>query len=286
MEHHEEDFPLIAYTPHRYPCRSSILPDKLWSSPPQLRRRSPLMLASWQPLRWLSGRRWGVISARLDTIDKTLVKLVEVQQRLVEVEEGLQFTSESLNSLAAEVLPAISNHMAQIAESLAHQTLQIDVHRRKWNIIIHGIEGPAGELEHATRAKSIQFAQEVLKVEDAASWHLAACHRLSQRANAGIILRFLDLAQRDRWLTGTKNLRGHPRKISISPDLPPILGPLKDNLMLSRSKLAPGITSKSQVRYLPRWPFVELKVEGQAQKRARRIAIWHNKANSRFWSYL
>ena len=173
----------------------------------------------------------GVISARLDNIDKTLVKLVEVQQRLVEVEEGLQFTSERLNSLATEVLPAISNHMAHIAESLAHQTLQIDVHRRKWNIIIHGIEGPAGEIEHATRAKSI-----------------------------------LDLAQRDRWLTGTKNLRGHPRKISISPDLPPILRPLKDNLMLSRSKLAPDIKSKSRVRYLPRWPFVELKVEGQAPK--------------------
>ena len=127
----------------------------------------------------------GVISARLDNIDKKLVKLVDVQQHLVEVEEGLQFTREGLNSLATERLPAISSHIAQITESLAHQTLQIDVHRRKWNIIIHGIEGPADDLEHATRAKGIQFAQEVLKVEDAASWHLAACHRLSQMANAG-----------------------------------------------------------------------------------------------------
>ena len=69
-----------------------------------------------------------------------------------------------------EVLPAVTDHMARIAESLAHQTLQIDVHPRKWNIIIHGIEGPAGELEHTTRAKCIQFAQEVIKVEDAATW--------------------------------------------------------------------------------------------------------------------
>ena len=97
----------------------------------------------------------GVISAGLDNIDKTLVKLVEVQQRLVEVEEGMQFTSERLNTLAAEVIPAMADHMAQITESLAHQTLQIDVHRRKWNIIIHGIEGPAGETEHATRTKCI-----------------------------------------------------------------------------------------------------------------------------------
>ena len=88
----------------------------------------------------------GVISARLDNIDKTLIELVEVQQRLVEVEEGLQFTSERLNALATEVIPAVTDHMAQIAESLAYQTLQIDVHRRQWNIIIHGIEGPAGEL--------------------------------------------------------------------------------------------------------------------------------------------
>ena len=72
----------------------------------------------------------GVISARLDNIDKTLVKLVEVQQRLVEVEEGLQFTSERLNTLAAEVMiPSMADHMARIAESLAHQTLQIDMHR-------------------------------------------------------------------------------------------------------------------------------------------------------------
>ena len=47
---------------------------------------------------------------------------------------------------------------------------------------------------------------------------------------------------------------------------PPILRPLKDTLMLTRSKLAPDVKSKSRVRYLPRWPFVELKVEGQAAK--------------------
>ena len=41
----------------------------------------------------------GVISARLDNINETLIKLVEVQQRLVEVEEGLQFTSERLSAL-------------------------------------------------------------------------------------------------------------------------------------------------------------------------------------------
>ena len=103
-------------------------------------------------------------------------------------------------------------------------------------------------LEHATHAKCIQFAQEVLKVEDAASWHLAACHRLSQRANARMILRFLDLAQRDKWLTGTKISEGTPERSAYRLTPLQFSTPLKDNLMLSRSKLAPDIKSKSGVR--------------------------------------
>ena len=181
----------------------------------------------------------GQISTRLDSIDKTLTSLMEIQQRIEVVEESIQFTSSRLDSLATEILPALSDHMANLAESLALQTLQIDVHRRKWNIVIHGIEGPAGEEETATRDKCVTFARQVLKVEDANAWHLAACHRLSRKENAGIIIRFLDLSQRDRWLSGSKHLKGYTRKISISQDLPPVLRPLKDSLMLTRSKLAP-----------------------------------------------
>ena len=226
------------------------------------------MLGYWQPLNWLSFREeLGDISTRLENIDRTLASVVEVQRRMEVVEESIQFTSERLDALATDVLPALSNHMARIAESLAHQTLQIDVHRRKWNVIIHGIDGPAGEEEGVTRTKCVNFAREVLKVADADAWHLTACHRLSRKPNAGVILRFTDLAQRDRWLAGTKNLRGHTNKISVSVDLPPILRPLKNNLMLMRSKLEPNIKSKSRVRHLPQWPFVELRIEGQSPKR-------------------
>ena len=179
--------------------------------------------------------------------------------------------------------------MARIAESLAHQTLQIDVHMRKWNVVIHGIDGPAEEEEGVTRTKCVNFALEVLKVADVDAWHLAACHRLSRKANAGIILRFTDLAQRDRWLTGTKNLRGHNKKISFSVDLPPILRPLKDSLMLMRSRLEPNIKSKSRVRHLPQWPFVELHIEGQSPKQPQEIlARWNNYLWywQNLWSYI
>ena len=63
-----------------------------------------------------------------------------------------------------------------------------------------------------------------------------------------------------------KKSPGPHQKVSLSPDLPPILRPLKDTLMLSHSKLPPDIKSKFRVQYLPRWPFVELKIEGQAPK--------------------
>ena len=147
------------------------------------------------------------------------------------------------------------------------QTMQIDVHRRKWNLVLHGLNGPAAEDERETRAVCIRFAKDVLKVPDAEDTRIAACHRLSRKQNAGVIIRFADLAQRDRWLAGTRNLRNHDRKVSLSPDLPPVLRPMKDALMLTRSKLAADIKSKSRVRYLPTWPFVELRIDGQPPRR-------------------
>ena len=47
----------------------------------------------------------------------------------------------------------------------------------------------------------------------------------------------------------------------------PIPGTLKENLMLVRSELAPNIKSKSRVRHLPQWPFVELRIDGQSPTR-------------------
>ena len=44
-------------------------------------------------------------------------------------------------------------------------------------------------------------------------------------------------------LPGTPHLRGHIKRISVSVDLPPILRPLKNNLILARSKLVLNIKS-------------------------------------------
>ena len=211
---------------------------------------------------------------RLTKIDETLNRLGDLHDKLHDKVEALdvslKYTNDRIESLVKNTLPALSVHIAHITENLAHQTLQIDNHRRKWNLILHGVDGAAGEDEAATRRATIDFVKESLKVQDAEHARLAACHRLSRNANAGIIIRFCDLADRDRWLSGTRNLRGSTKKISLSPDIPPAIRPLRDELMKARSELDPTAKAKSKVKYLPHWPFVELRSEGKGPQRPKK----------------
>lgn len=207
------------------------------------------------------------LGPRLTKIDETLNKLGDLHQKVQDLDDSLKFTNDRIEALIKTTLPALSEHFAKVTENLAHQTLQIDTHRRKWNLILHGLKGNAGEDEKVTRAACIEFAESDLKVPDADHVRFEACHRLSRKDNAGIIIRFCDLADRDKWLSGTRNLRGSTKKISLSPDIPPVIRPLKDELMKTRSEMAPSDKAKSKVKYLPQWPFVELRVEGARPQR-------------------
>ena len=113
-----------------------------------------------------------------------------------------------------------------------------------------------------------QLCKDCVKVHRRRSHHLPACRRLYQRANTGIIVRFVDLAQRDSWLSGTKHLKNYLRdKVSISPDPPPAIQPLKDQPKEVRTKLPTDIKLKSKLKFLPHWTFVELRIDGQTPKR-------------------
>ena len=54
------------------------------------------------------------IKSRLDELEKTLAK------RLDDAEEGLQFTSNRVDHLMKTALPSLTDHIAQIADSLAN----------------------------------------------------------------------------------------------------------------------------------------------------------------------
>lgn len=207
------------------------------------------------------------IKPQLDNLTTSVNDLLAIQKRVVDLENAVQHTQDRLEATVKDLIPQITDHIAKITEGLAQQTLQMDVHRRKWNLIIYGIDGPGGEEEAATRASCVSFARNILKVADADETRFSACHRLSGSDNAGVIVRFCDLAQRDRWLAGAKNLKHVVKKTSISPDLPPVLRPLKNDLMLKRSTLPAEQKSKSRVRYLPHWPYVELRIENRQPQR-------------------
>ena len=110
------------------------------------------------------------------------------------------------------------------------------MHERKWFLTIQGLKGPAGERETVTRQKCIDFAKTHLLVTDTKVTHVTACQRLSQQENASIIIKFLDLDQRNAWLAGAgkylKNaaLPGN-QKVSISPDMPPFTRQLKNDVL-------------------------------------------------------
>ena len=118
------------------------------------------------------------------------------------------------------------------------QTLDLDVHRRKWTLTIQGLKGPADEDEDETRAACVALARDYLQVNNASDTDLAACHWLSKQADSGIIVGFKDLKQRNLWLSGAKHLKNHFDKISVSQDLLPVLRSLNTVLLGKRKKSA------------------------------------------------
>ena len=197
-------------------------------------------------------------------VNDRLAELTSVMTRLGEVELAIEDTSSRLEHATTTILPEMVAHTAKLAEALALQNLQIDVHRRKWNVTIHGIAGAEGEAESVTRKKVLEFAKDALKLEEVDETHFQACHRLGRKKDAGVIVRFCDLGEKDRWMTATSNLKNSTTKFSVTPDLPPVLRPLKDDLMKRRKELPSEVKSKARVRFLPQWPFVHLRIEGQA----------------------
>ena len=140
------------------------------------------------------------------------------------------------------------------------QTLDLDMHRRKWSLTINGIKGASGGDDVDTRNACVQLARDHLGIPDADPNDLAACHRLARKEDAGIILRFRDLSRRNEWLFGAKNLKGHSDAISIIPDVPPVLRAVKKDLLQKRKALSPVDRKTAHIRYLRQWPYMELVV--------------------------
>ena len=80
--------------------------------------------------------------------------------------------------------PPFARHIQEVTTGLALQTMDLDVHRRKWSLTIHGLKGEAGEEEENTRDACVKLAKDHLGIPDPATTDFAACHRLSRQATA------------------------------------------------------------------------------------------------------
>ena len=198
-------------------------------------------------------------------LDDALDELTVVRAKVSTLETAAQFSSDRMESLVSTTLRDLTIHITSIswsiANALAMRQLEMDVHQRKWALVIDGVKGVAEEKEYDTRKACLTMADQQLKVPNVKDTRISACHRLSTNANSPIYLRFTDLQQRNSWLSHAKNLAGKNSSISISPDLPPVLRNLKKDLLDQRKKLEENIRKKSGIKYLRQWPFLILKIK-------------------------
>ena len=207
------------------------------------------------------------IMPRLDKLEENVEKfsdmkdmLLEQQKAITEIKDSLDFTENQINGICNKIIPDLDKKYGDLITNLCMNILDMDTHRRKWSIIINGIQGEAGEAERLTRSKAHSFACNKLKIPGADSHSFAACHRLAQNENSGIIIKFNDLHERNSWLENAKNLKNSKENISLSPDIHPVLRQLKKDILQKRKDLPPDQKKSAQVKYLPRWPYICLKI--------------------------
>ena len=120
-------------------------------------------------------------------IDAWEDKLEQLETKVDEAVEKLEPLVETADN---------SDTMDWMKQGILKQ-MSIDVHRRKYSLIISGIPGPKGETAEATEKALADFAAKHLKRKNVL-FH--ATHRLRQAQDAPIIAKFVKLTERDAWL--------------------------------------------------------------------------------------
>ena len=121
------------------------------------------------------------IDERLTRMEDSIKVMSDYGKTLASVEAACNHTSQRLDALHDTTLPNLASHIQKVADALVFQTLDLDVHRRKWNLTLQGLPGEAGENENVTRRSCVKLAREKLGITEAKEEDFSACHRLKQR---------------------------------------------------------------------------------------------------------
>ena len=196
-----------------------------------------------------------------DKLDSAIVKLEALGAKYADIEKGLSDCAAKVEQIINNLVPQLVNKFTETATQLSMKLIDMDCHSRKWSLIIHGIKGEPRETNHVTAKKCVELATSFLDIKNASVKDFAACHRLKNERDSGIIVRFIDLNMRDRWLSGAKGLSKCPDRVSITPDLPPVTRSLRSELVKKRNTLPPSERKISSIRYLKSWPYVQLSIK-------------------------
>ena len=97
-------------------------------------------------------------------IDEAMGQLTTLSGKVEDLESAAQAVDIRMETVVKEALPSITTHIESISSAIAMRHLELEVHRRKWALIIHGLEGSANEAEDDTRAACLAMANKIPSV--------------------------------------------------------------------------------------------------------------------------
>ena len=81
-----------------------------------------------------------------------------LEKTLGDVIASLHHSQAELASIKTQVIPAMADHYAKVHTASIITQLAQDVWARKWNVLVYGVKGPAGEPQAATEAAVLDWA--------------------------------------------------------------------------------------------------------------------------------
>lgn len=166
---------------------------------------------------------------------------------------------EGAKAEAKHDLETISTDIDTKLKNLSNDLTKLDIWGRKWNLVVKGVPGDLNETSSSSKKvlKSFMLNQLKLPRESVDVMPLAAVHRLpgGREGKRNIIVRFVDLADRDMVLNATRNLAGRSG-FAVVTDLPPIVAKRRSNLLNTRFQLSQTERKHFKVRQIKDAPFV------------------------------
>lgn len=187
----------------------------------------------------------------------------KIDPKLEKMAENIQAEIRSLKNEMTDLRGDIEDLEKRVDTDMTRNALrhiEKDLHDRKWALIVSGIPAVVNETTSDTKAIISELGKNVWGKEINS---FSACHRLSNNKDANIYVQFIELETRNLWLLNAKELKpyniAHKSRISIYPDLPVPLRPLKDDIMDMRKKFLLE-KKKCSIKYHQFFPFITLHV--------------------------